>query len=557
MMRSPTRWLATLTVLSGLLTGLPSRVDGQTRRPPADQVPPQSPTTDMPNLVGLSLQAAQQQPIVVKFRLALVPENDDSTGRPAGTVTRQSVPAGQAVRAGSRVIVGVAVGGVAVPSVEGQPLEIARAELRKLGFRFEVSQIPANRPPPGIVSHQDPRAGTVLPRGSMVRLQVAAALPADPRGAAGRGDDVGPSVEGPTVPDLLNLDEREAMARLSKSRLQGRVRGSPTRGKPGIVIEQTPRPGTRVALNSVVEITVSMPLPVDPLPPPQRPDPRVEQPPEPVAVPNLIGLQPDQAGPVLSKLGLRGRPQYQGSSRETPGAVIVEQDPSPGTRVRRGAFVDLVIAPPQRQPQPPSKRPQLMPTLIGQGLDQATADLTVRQLRLRLDPRDDPMANGPPGVIVRQSVAANVPVEPGSMVTVWVTTGIAVPTLVGLTAEAARQQLASLGLQARGREVVRDRDPGIVVEQTPAARVMVPRESVVGFSVAVLETVRVPDVGGRNRDDAMKLLTASRLNGAFSSDENSTLTPGLATGQDPPPGTEVPVDATVRVRVASGVRVRR
>jgi beta-lactam-binding protein with PASTA domain len=196
-----------------------------------------------------------------------------------------------------------------------------------------------------------------------------------------------------------------------------------------------------------------------------------------------------------------------------------------------------------------------MSNLVGESLNEAAADAIVRRLRLRLDPRDDPMANGPPGMIVRQSVAANAPIEPGTVVTVWVTTGVVVPTLVGLTAEAAHQQLAAKGLQAKRSELVRDRDPGVVVEQSPEAGIVVPREAVVGFSVAVLEAVRVPDVSGRSRGDAVRLLTASRLTGSFTSDEDSTLTPGLASGQDPPPGTEVSAGATVRVRVASGVRV--
>ena len=196
-----------------------------------------------------------------------------------------------------------------------------------------------------------------------------------------------------------------------------------------------------------------------------------------------------------------------------------------------------------------------MPNLVGQNVDAAMADATVRRLRLRITPRDDTMADGRPGVIVRQSIQESAPVEMGSPVTVWVATGVVVPALVGLDAEAARQQLTAKGLLARPSEVVRDRNPGKVVEQTPAAGAIVPRGAFVGFSVAVREMVKVPDVGRRDRRQALNLLTANRLTGEFSSDDDSKLTPGVVSGQEPGSGAEVPVGTTVRVRVASGVVV--
>ncbi|MDH4063122.1 MAG: PASTA domain-containing protein, partial [Acidobacteriota bacterium] len=482
MPRSPMRWLVALGVLSALLTALPPRADARAGQQPTGQLARQVPTTEMPDLVGLSLEAARKQPVVVKFRLALVPEPIESTRARPDTITNQSVPAGRPVRAGTRIVVSVAVGGVAVPPVEGQPIETARERLRELGFGVETSTAPSGRLRPGTVSRQEPKAGTIRPRGSVVQLEVASAISIDPRPSGRPGGDVSPG--GPqfaVMPNVVDRDERTALALLKRAGLEGRVRRSRSRGKPGLVIEQTPKEGTRVAPGSTADITVSIPLADD------------------------VGKPPD---------------------------------------------------PDQRPDQPPPPPPtQYMPNLVGRTAEEAAADGAVRKLRLRITPRDDPMADGRPGIIVRQSIAASSPVDPGSAVTVWVATGVVVPPLVGLGADAARRTLDAKGLQGRFSEVVRDRDAGTIVEQTPGAGVVVSRGAAVGLSVAVLEMARVPDLVGRDRREAVNLLTASRLTGEFGDDQESALAPGLVSAQNRRPGSQVPVGTAVQVRVASGVVV--
>lgn len=115
----------------------PSRLARQVPRTQASRL--QVPTADMPNLVGMTPQAAQGHPVVVKLRLALVTEPIESTLHRPGTIARQSVQAGQPVRGGARVIVYVVAGGVEVPAVEGLTLDAARERLARLGFRANVT----------------------------------------------------------------------------------------------------------------------------------------------------------------------------------------------------------------------------------------------------------------------------------------------------------------------------------------------------------------------------------------------------------------------------------
>jgi beta-lactam-binding protein with PASTA domain len=95
----------------------------------------------MPNLIGMQLGEARDQPTVVKFRLVLTPQTVESSQYGPGTIVRQSVPAGKRVAAGTTIVVYVATGSLRVPPVEGQPVDVARAILQKAGFRAEVSTV--------------------------------------------------------------------------------------------------------------------------------------------------------------------------------------------------------------------------------------------------------------------------------------------------------------------------------------------------------------------------------------------------------------------------------
>jgi beta-lactam-binding protein with PASTA domain len=196
-----------------------------------------------------------------------------------------------------------------------------------------------------------------------------------------------------------------------------------------------------------------------------------------------------------------------------------------------------------------------MPDLVGRTIEAANSDATVRRIKLRISSRDDPSVSGAQGVIVRQSIPAGSRIEPGSDVTVWLPAGVVVPELLGLGVEAARQRVAAAGLRSQVRDVVRERGAGQIVEQSPNAGTVVPRGSAVDLAVAVLEMVTVPDLRRRDRAEAERLLSASRLEGAFANDQESELPPGLVSAQDPSPGSTVAISTPVTVRLAVGVVV--
>jgi beta-lactam-binding protein with PASTA domain len=240
---------------------------------------------------------------------------------------------------------------------------------------------------------------------------------------------------------------------------------------------------------------------------------------------------------------------------------VIAQNPPPGATVPRGRSIDLAVAVPPEQKSSsttttiPFRPTYLMPNLVARTPEEAMADAQVQRIGLQVAVRGDPAASGKPGLIVRQSVAPGTVVEPGSPVVVWVATGVVVPDLVGQNVEAARTRLAASGLDARVREVVRDRGAGQVVDQSPGAGTVVARAAAVEIGVAVIEMATVPNVVRQDRSNATNLLTAQRLTSVFINDQESDGPPGLVIEQAPPPGTSVPIGSAVRMRVALGVVV--
>ena len=131
---------------------------------------------------------------------------------------------------------------VEVPAVTGGTLEDAVAALEAVGLRAgRLSEIETEASPPGTVLAQDPVAGTRLGVRGAVDLAVA------------RSPDL------TTVPNVAGLSEDDALRRLRDAGLVpgGRTRAPSDTLPSGTIVGTVPGPGTRVAVGTVVELTVS------------------------------------------------------------------------------------------------------------------------------------------------------------------------------------------------------------------------------------------------------------------------------------------------------------
>jgi eukaryotic-like serine/threonine-protein kinase len=190
----------------------------------------------------------------------------DATGRASGPVTAPDAPVvvrdarERALRvagylAFTAVLVAVVLGAralltaetpaepdVAVPGVTGIALEQAILDLEAAGLRVgRVGEVETESSPPGTVLTQQPAAGTMLAPGGAVDVTVARS----------------PALT--TVPNVAGLSEDDALRRLRAAGLVpgARVRATSDVLPSGSVIGTQPGPGTRVAVETIVELTIS------------------------------------------------------------------------------------------------------------------------------------------------------------------------------------------------------------------------------------------------------------------------------------------------------------
>jgi len=201
---------------------------------------------------------------------------------------------------------------VTVPNCVNRRLDACRLLLRQEGLKANVSERRANPDiPAGVVIEQDPAADDTADEGATVDLVVS---------------------NGPVeveVPDLTGKTEDQARQTLEDNDL---TLGSVDRAfSPDVeedhVFRQDPGAGENVPQGSAVDITLSAGQ-------------------EPVDVPALTGLSPDDAQQVLETAGLRLGTVEEGTCTSDGGpGTICAQDPDPNVQVNPDTEVDVTVQP--------------------------------------------------------------------------------------------------------------------------------------------------------------------------------------------------------------------
>jgi beta-lactam-binding protein with PASTA domain len=229
----------------------------------------------------------------------------------------------------------------------------------------------------------------------------------------------------------------------------------------GTVVQQNPRPGDLVKPYSAVDLWLAEPSEVTW-----------------VKVPDVRGKNQDQAANILAHNGLRlGRVAKKINNR--PAGTVIQQDPTPGSRVRPRAPVNLWLAEPREDKPPPTK--VRVPYLIGDTQLQASRALERPGLQAGRVTRIT--SSRTPGTVVKQSPEPGIAVSPGSAVNLWLAVApevnlVTVPDVNGQTqgqatrtlANAGRDLCENLGLR-RGKVALMNsnRPAGTVVRQDPGA----------------------------------------------------------------------------------------
>lgn len=161
----------------------------------------------------------------------------------------------------------------------------------------------------------------------------------------------------------------------------------------------------------------------------------------------------------------------------------------------------------------------------------------------------------PRGQVFAQTPGGGSQLEEGEAVTLLVSRGpgkVAVPNVVGLPVDDARERLSEAKLKEQVRRVFSEEPVGVVIAQDPAAGERADSGSPVRINVSKgTGRVEVPDVVGQTADDAGANLRKAGLE-AKVFDVPSAEPEGTVVAQNPPSGSELGKGDTVRINVSTG-----
>jgi serine/threonine-protein kinase len=268
------------------------------------------------------------------------------------------------------------------------------------------------------------------------------------------------------VGEYEGLLEAQAVNLIVDSGFEAKVRRLPSlEVAVGIVYDQDPSPGTRLAKGSIVTILVSSGKPT-------------------ALTPDVVGMRLTDAVTAITQAGLKANTVDVNS--EKPTGTVTAQAPKAGTSLVVGAEVRINVS---KGPKPIG-----VPSVIGLLYDTAASQLQAAGFAVaRVDVDNDQ----PAGVVVDQAPAGNSTASAGSTVTLSVSNGPTTTTLPDVTGQSSGDATATLeaagfkvtvALQdtdvERLNDVVISQDPPGSTQQDPATAVTL----FVGFYVPPTDT---------------------------------------------------------------------
>jgi len=244
----------------------------------------------------------------------------------------------------------------------------------------------------------------------------------------------------------------------------------------------------------------------------------------------------------LKEAGLTMKQGPQRFSDAVREGQVLDQDPDPGAKVRKGGAVTVFL----------SKGPRtvLLPSLFEKTVAEATQILTDRGLKATT--RRDFSESVDRDLVVRSEPKAGSTVRTGTTVTLVVSKGqapVRVPNVLGKTRAEADRLLSNAGFDMTVSEAFSDEVPaGLVISQSPAGGGTRARGSRVAITLSKgPDVVRVPDVRGDKVDRAVSELEAlgfkTTVRRAFPGGPSRVL------DTDPNPGEKAPRGSTIVVKI--------
>src|SRR5581483_10522319 len=194
---------------------------------------------------------------------------------------------------------------VTVPTVIGKSQDDATAVLKQQGLDVKVANVD-NDAAAGQVVDQDPKPEAKAHKGDTVTISVSKGPP----------QVALPDVVGKNIDDANNDLEQLGLTVVQRAQNSDRPQGE--------VLAQDPQPGTQVAKNSTVTLTVSS---------------GTGQ----VTVPNVVGQDAGTAGATLGTAGFKVSTRTQASDTVQAGLVISTNPPG-GAKANKGSTVTMIVS---------------------------------------------------------------------------------------------------------------------------------------------------------------------------------------------------------------------
>jgi len=328
------------------------------------------------------------------------------------------------------------------------------------------------------------------------------------------------------VPSVLGLAQSAAVATISAAGLAvGSITQEYSATVPaGMVASQAPAAGVELIPGAAVALVVS-------------------RGPEPVPVPNVVGLTQTVAITVITAAELTVGTVTQPYSATVPPGTVISQAPEADTQVLPGSPVAMAVS---KGPQPVT-----VPNVVGQTQTSASAAISGAGLIVGVVMQQY-SATVPSGAVISQTPEAGAEALPGSAVALVISKGpqpVTVPNVVEETQFAARAELLRLGLVVgtitqRYSAAI---PPGNIISQHPAAGTEVLPGTAVDLVVSNNSIpATVPDVVGLSRAQAAAAIAAAGLAmGAVTEQYSTTVSRDFVISQNPSadglvdPGTSV------------------
>lgn len=195
-----------------------------------------------------------------------------------------------------------------IPDVINLDKKDAVEYLKKAGLKVKVINSKTEKVPLDTVYNQDPRPGKEVKVNRVIRIWV------------NNGEDV-------KVPNIIGLELLEARSRLKGQNIQiETIDYYPSNQKYNTILGVYPKPGTKLEINQKISILVSSQQMVDPS-----------------VMPNITGLDLNDARELLKQIGLDIGNISRTSDPTLPVNTIISTNPAAGTKIQRGQKVSIVL----------------------------------------------------------------------------------------------------------------------------------------------------------------------------------------------------------------------